>query len=126
MTRTLYGMKVLLVDDDLLSLDAFQHALSYENAEVRSASTVSDAMSLLEQWIPDVVISDIGIPSEDGLSFVQRLRKNPATDTIPAIAVTGYSSPGDKARMRSAGFNLILTKPIDPFQLVKILEQLDV
>lgn len=126
MTRTINGIKVLMVDDDLLSLEAFRQILEEQNVVVRSASSVSEAMSIVRTWVPDVVLSDIGIPSEDGLSLIQKLRNDASTQNIPAIAITGYSSPKDKSRMLDAGFNLVIAKPFDPDQLIRVLADLEV
>jgi two-component system CheB/CheR fusion protein len=68
-------------------------------------------------WGPDVVLCDIGLPGLDGYGVVGELRRNPATAQARMIAVTGYGAEEDRRRSRAAGFDLHLTKPVDPDDL---------
>jgi CheY-like chemotaxis protein len=115
----LSGTRVLVVEDDADSRDLIDEVLSRAGAEVVSASCVSDAWNVLETHEPfDVVVSDLGLPDEDGYELVRRVRADDRMKTTFAIAFSAYTRPQDRARAKEAGFDTHLSKPINPNELV--------
>ncbi len=117
---SLDGLRVMLVEDDDDSRSLLSLMLRRNGAEVTSASTSSEALSALDYSRPDVVISDIGMPDEDGYALLRRLRALPVErgGQTPAIALTGYATNKDRERALEAGYQLHLAKPVEPDELV--------
>jgi signal transduction histidine kinase len=112
------GVRVLLVDDDPDSNEAVRVLLDHCGAEVRVAGSAAHAYEILSRWRPDVLLTDIGMPGEDGYSLLARVRTRlDERSQIPAIALTAFASPDDRARLLSAGFRLHLAKPVEPGEL---------
>ena len=88
-------------------------------AEVRVAASAAQAFEILDRWRPDVLVSDIAMPGEDGYALIQQLRRRSLEDGggLPAIALTAYAGEGDRARILSAGFQRHMVKPADPVEL---------
>jgi PAS domain S-box-containing protein/prepilin-type processing-associated H-X9-DG protein len=118
--RRLVGLRVLAVDDEPDARAVLRRLLEANGAVVRTAGSAAEAMGLLAAEVPDVLVSDIGMPGEDGYALVARLRRRPpdAGGTVPAIALTAYARAADRARALSAGFDAHLVKPVDPADLV--------
>lgn len=111
-------LRVLLVDDEPDSNEAVRVLLDHCGAEVRVAGSAVHAYEILSRWNPDVLVTDIGMPEEDGCSLLARVRlRNDDRAQIPAIALTAFASPDDRARLLSAGFRWHLVKPIEPREL---------
>jgi signal transduction histidine kinase len=110
------GVRLLVVDDDDDSRDLITCILEEWGASVTGASSAGEAMRLLQQSRPDVLVSDIGMPDVDGYALMRQVRGMPAErgGGVPAIALTAYASESDGARVRAAGFQAHVTKPIDP------------
>ncbi len=72
----------------------------------------------MREWIPDLVVTDIGMPGQDGYSLLAAMRRDPTLHRIPGIALTAYATRDDRIRILGAGFQLHLTKPVDPTELV--------
>ena len=117
----LAGLRVLVVDDDGDTRELLYCILSDAGAAVACADSVKQAFELLVIVRPEVIISDIEMPDENGYSFIRNLRSVLDEDggKTPAIALTGRGLPQDKQRSLSSGFNLHLTKPIAPEDLLK-------
>jgi PAS domain S-box-containing protein len=112
------GVRVLLVDDEPDSNEAVRMLLDHCGAEVRVAGSAAHAYEILFRWKPDVLLTDIGMPGEDGYSLLARIRKQQGErGQVPAIALTAFASPDDRARLLSAGFRLHLAKPVEPGEL---------
>jgi signal transduction histidine kinase len=111
----LAGVRVLLVDDEADAREVLEDVLLDHGAQVRSASSARHAFELMQSFVPDVLVSDIGMPEEDGYAFIRRIRTLPAPfGTVPAIALTALASVEDVERALSAGFHSHLAKPTDP------------
>jgi signal transduction histidine kinase/DNA-binding response OmpR family regulator len=123
---SLDGLRVLVVDDELDTRDLVAAVLARSGAEVQTAATASDAIEALENWIPDVLVSDIGMPGEDGHTLIKRVRELDAKQPgwIPALALTAYASVEDRMRALSAGFQMHMAKPLDPAELVAAIASL--
>jgi CheY-like chemotaxis protein len=116
------GLRVLLVDDEPHSNEAVSVLLSSRGAEVRIASSAAEALGVLQSWVPDLIISDIGMPGEDGYSFIARLRSGGGgLARIPVIALTAYASVDDRVRLLSAGFQMHVPKPVEPAELLAVV-----
>jgi len=119
----LAGVRVLVVDDDFDSRDVLAALLALRGAEARTVATVREAFEVLTEWKPDVLVSDLGMPDEDGYDLIRKLRAREAGDggSIPAIALTGYAAIEEGERAMSAGYQMHLGKPIEPNHLVNII-----
>jgi two-component system CheB/CheR fusion protein len=120
------GLRVLLVDDNLDVRILLTTAFNRQGAEVRAGATVREALEILGQWQPDVLVSDIGMPDEDGYDLIRQVRSLPDDrgGQIPAVAVTGFASTKDAARALAAGYQMFVTKPIDLRELMVIIRSL--
>ena len=116
---TLRGVRVLVVDDDVESLDMTATILRTAEADVRTAASTFRAYELIGSWQPDVVLTDLAMPGEDGFMLQRALRTAfaQAQVTVPMIAVTAYASAEHRERALREGFEIYLTKPIDPLEL---------
>jgi PAS domain S-box-containing protein len=122
----LEGVKVLLVEDAVDARELVAMLLRERGAEVLTAAVASEAMERLGEALPDVLVSDIGLPGEDGHALLQRVRAwTEARDQwVPAIALTAYASPEDARRAYRAGFQVHLAKPIEVSALVDAVARL--
>jgi signal transduction histidine kinase/DNA-binding response OmpR family regulator len=112
---TLDGLRVLIVDDDADTCEMLTFALSLLGAEAQAAKSVSEAFDSMVGWRPDVLLTDINMPVEDGYSLIARLRSQKPENgaDIPAIALTAMARAEDSEQALSAGFQLHLSKPVD-------------
>lgn len=118
----LRALRVLVIDDEPDARELVAMVLRLKGAEVLVASSVGQAMELLEQRAPHVLISDIGMPGTDGYGLIGRVRAlTSARARIPAIALTAYAREQDKQRALNAGFQAHLVKPVDPNELTRIV-----
>lgn len=120
----LSGLNILVVEDDFESRELLSVILEKVNGTVRCAASSHEAVSILNSWKPDIIISDIGMPMEDGYQLISRLRKDPETREIPAIALTAYASSSDKVKALNAGFQIHMAKPLDPADLLETIADL--
>jgi len=113
------GARVLMVDDDPEFLDLTSMVLSRAGAEVRAVSSAAKAYELVNSWLPNVVLADLAMPSEDGFMLCSAMRTifSQRRAHVAIIAVTAYGTPDSRARATLAGFDLYLTKPVDPVDL---------
>lgn len=120
----LQRLVILVVEDDIDARDLMQAVLEHRGARVLCAESVCRAFELLEGMTPDVIISDIAMPEEDGIGLVRRLRSLPADrgGTIPTIAVSAFSGNADRVRALSAGFDRYLNKPVDFDELTSAID----
>ena len=112
--QNLNGMSVLVVDDDPAPLELYREVLSLAGARVRVATSARAAVLLVQQEVPDVVVSDIMMPGEDGYWLINTLRDLPADlgGRVPALAVTGDPGRHSRERARQAGYDCHLAKPV--------------
>lgn len=112
----LAGLKVVIVDDDEGNLDYFAVALRTYGAVVATASSAVDALRLVQEQKPDVVLSDIAMVGHDGYWLVRELRRlaDESVRHVPVIATTAYGREHSRARTLAAGFSEHLSKPVDP------------
>ena len=117
------GVRVLVTDDDPEGLALAEAILARAGADVRTCRSAGDALGLLRQWRPDVLVSDIEMPGEDGHTLIRKVRALPADEgrTTPAIALSAYGRSQDRLRSLAAGFNMHVPKPVDPGELTAII-----
>ena len=117
---SVHGVRVVVVDDDRDGLHLAATILVNSGAEVRMCTSVGEAVEAVRSWRPDVLISDIEMPGEDGYSLIRRVRTfdDLALARIPSIALTAYGRVEDRLRTLSAGYSMHLPKPVDPNELV--------
>jgi signal transduction histidine kinase/PleD family two-component response regulator len=120
MAHLLDGLRILVVDDEPDSRSLLNAILTGSGSEVRCCASAAGAMQEFEDWNPDLLLSDIGMPDEDGYALIRKLRqeKSKRVCGIPAIALTAYATPDDRAQALAAGFQMHLPKPIEPETLV--------
>ena len=116
-------VRALVVDDDHDTLEMLEHVLHQAGAEVYTADSAGAGLEALREWHPHVVVSDLGMPGEDGYAFIDKVRRLPreAGGLTPAIALTAYARSEDRVRALSAGFQMHVAKPIEPAELVASL-----
>ncbi len=118
------GRRALVVDDVFDVTEMLSVLLTHAGYDVSTASRAQDAISLARESHFDIIISDIGMPEMNGYQLAEALRSLPGYETVPMVAVTGYSMYDDRSRSLTAGFNEHVTKPIDPRAFLDLLERL--
>jgi CheY-like chemotaxis protein/two-component sensor histidine kinase len=120
--RSLHDVRVLVVDDEPDSNEVVSAILASAGAEVRVAASAADGLRELQHWRPHVIVSDIGMPGEDGYAFLAKVRAQSTTiGRIPVVALTAYASGEDRVRIFSAGFKAHVVKPTEPAELVAVV-----
>ena len=123
----LSNVKVLVVDDDPNSCEIVRRILAGREALVSTAQSADDALKLIEQLCPDVLISDIGMPVKDGLTLIREVRRNEMSTRaprLPAVALTAFARPEDRIRVLQAGYNTHVSKPVNPHELIAVVGSL--
>ena len=122
----LRGLRVLVVDDERDARDLVQTILADCGCEVTLASSVDEALRLVDQRMPDVVLADISMPNRDGYDLIRELRSRPKDrgGEVPAAALTAYARAEDRNRMLAAGYSMHVPKPIDPVELAGVVASL--
>jgi len=115
----LHGLRVLIVDDEPDARDLLTAILTRCGSDVRCSESAADALQAFSEWNPDVLVSDIGMPNEDGYTLLKKVRQlNSRAEMIPAVALTAYATDEDRLQALSAGFQLHVAKPIEPESFV--------
>ena len=128
----LNDLRVLVVDDEKDARDITRMVLESAGATVSTASSAEEGFQAAlrggvggNHALPQILVSDLGMPREDGYSFIRRLRADGATaHTLPAVALTAFASPDDRRRALVAGFQVHMAKPIDPHDLIAVVGSL--
>ena len=120
------GLHVLIVDDDADGRDVLEMVLVDCGARVTTASSVTEALECFDRDRPDVIVSDIGMPGEDGYALIRKIRArgSAAGGAVPAASLTAYAGVEDRRRALMAGFNLHVAKPVDPEELLAVVASL--
>ncbi|PSB44286.1 histidine kinase, partial [Cyanosarcina cf. burmensis CCALA 770] len=123
---SLNGLRVLVVDDEADTRQWITVVLEESGAEAIVVGSVGEALEVIEQQRPDVLISDIGMPGEDGYALIRKIRElEPQMGgTIPAVALTGYAREEDYTKALAEGFQLHVAKPIRAAELVAVVTSL--
>jgi CheY-like chemotaxis protein len=121
---SLEGVRILVVDDDEDARELIQAMLVNYGARVEAVASADEAMARIERGSPpELLISDIGLPSEDGYSLLRRVRESPAGAGLPALALTAYAGPADHRRCLEAGFEQHVSKPVEPAELATAISE---
>jgi PAS domain S-box-containing protein len=118
--QDLENLNLLVVDDDTDALEMLRTMLSSHGAQVQTAASAVEALKIIEKSVPDVLVSDIGMPEMNGMEFIGKIRqsKNKRLRQIPAIALTAYASAEDRERILASGFNQYQRKPVNFADLI--------
>jgi CheY-like chemotaxis protein len=120
----LMGLQILVVDDEPDIRDIVSFILEQAGAIVRVAASASEALNLIEQSLPDVLVCDVGMADMDGYMLMRLLRKQPPEKggKIPAIALTAYAGESDRQLAIASGFQRHITKPVEPDELLRAIK----
>lgn len=118
-----HQLRVLVAEDDPDSAAAVTAILRLHGCETQTAATAAECIRITGEWPTDVLICDVGLPDDDGYGLLRRLRGLPEGEQIPAIALTAYARPEDRAKALAAGFRAHLSKPLDPELLLRELTE---
>ncbi len=119
-------VSVLVVDDDPDTRQLLATVLSLRGASVLTASSASEALRTITRSPPDVIVSDVGMPGQDGYELMRAVRAQPPErgGTIPAVAVTAFGGREHRVRALAAGFHTYLIKPVEPSELTWVVKML--
>jgi signal transduction histidine kinase/ActR/RegA family two-component response regulator len=122
----LTGVKILVVDDDPDARVLLTALLSQCHAEVSACASASEAFERIEAWAPDILVSDIEMPGEDGYSLIRRIRgmEGGSVRDVPAVALTAHARPEDRLRALSSGYQMHVPKPVEPAELAIVIANL--
>ena len=126
LASTLTNVRILVVDDDTDNREFLDIALTSDGADVIAAACVDEALKAFKSFKPDVIVSDIGMPEQDGYALIRQIRmlQPEQGSNTPAIALSGYTRDSDRQKAIEAGFQLHLSKPVDPMKLVEAIADL--
>jgi CheY-like chemotaxis protein len=122
----LAGARILIVDDEPDARDLLAAVFAPCQANVVTAGSAADALEQVLRSCPDVLVSDIGMPGEDGYALIQKLRALPAErgGRVPAVALSAHGRLEDRTRALLAGFNMHVQKPVEPRELLVVVASL--
>ena len=125
-SSTLRGARVLVVDDDHDTREILSVMLSRYGTEIRTAGSAQEALDTFLAWKPDVLVSDIGMPVEDGYVLIQKIRALAPEEgrDVPAVALTAFAGVQDKEKAMTAGFQQHLSKPVEPVALARTVARI--
>ncbi len=121
------GVRVLVVDDDPDTRQMLKAVLSECHADVITASSAAEAIKEIEHQKPDVLVSDLGMPEQDGYELIKQVRKTESADNaarVPALALTAYAKAEDRVRALAGGYQVHLAKPVEPAEFVLVVANL--
>ena len=117
------GEPILIVDDNPANLKLARVLLASEGYEVRTASDAEEALSVLREFHPRLILMDIQLPGMDGLALTRLLKADPGLSGVVIVALTAYAMKGDEERVRAAGCDGYISKPIDTRRLPGQIEE---
>lgn len=117
------GAPILIVDDNASNTKLLAFLLTSKGYVVRTAASATEALAVLEEFLPKLILMDIQLPGVDGLTLTRQLKADPHTRAIPIIAATAYAMKGDEQRALDAGCDGYITKPIDTRRLPQDIEK---
>lgn len=122
-SQLLSGVNVLLVDDDSDTLKLMTTALTRRQANVTAVSSAGEAIRAIQRRRPDVLVSDIAMPGEDGYGLIEKVRslETDEAENIPAVAITAYAKDEDRQRALSSGYQIYLAKPVEVTELISVV-----
>ena len=122
----LRGLHVLIVDDDRDAREALEQSLQFLGARADGVASAKEARSFLERFRPDVLLSDLSMPEEDGYTLLTSIRRlpNERGGNVPAAAVTAIANPGDRRRAFDVGFQALIPKPFGLHEIAEAVASL--
>jgi len=117
-------IKVLIAEDNGVNRELLRELLEARGYAVLEACDGQQALHMIEQTQPDILLLDIGMPVLDGFAVVRKIRENPRLATLPVLAITAYAMQGDQEKIMKSGFNGYLSKPVNARSLAEELERL--
>jgi CheY-like chemotaxis protein len=117
------GEPILIVDDNPMNMKLVRILLTTEGYEVRTAVDADEALNVLKEFHPRVILMDIQLPGIDGLELTRRLKSDPSTQDITILALTAYVMKGDKEKILAAGCDGYIPKPIDTRTLAQLVAE---
>jgi CheY-like chemotaxis protein len=122
----LAGVAIMVVEDDPDARNLASATLEAWGGIVVSVASAEDALKALESIIPAIVLTDLGLPRLDGAWLLRQIRKLPADKggRVPVVAFSAYFQPRERELIRAAGFNDLVAKPIDPFELCAVIARI--
>src|SRR5438128_6450582 len=122
----LHGLHVLIVEDDPDTASVLAELVAEHGAEARTAASVAEALDVLGRWRVDLLLSDIGMPGEDGYALIEKVRRQESAQgakALPAVAITAYARKEGRESALAAGFDTHVAKPLDPEELLATLAE---
>jgi CheY-like chemotaxis protein len=119
---SLDDVEILVVDDEVSAREIITEVLRHCGARVTAVASAAEAMTALKKSPPDVLVSDIGMPNENGYELISRIRT--LGSEVPAVALTAYAKTEDRMRALAAGFNTHVPKPVEPAELALVIASL--
>jgi|SRR5579883_92265 len=123
--KSLDGLRILVVDDDADTLVLVRFIFEEYNVQVSSTSSTREAFEVIRCWEPDILLSDIALPEEDGYCLISKVRKLPGKiGQIPALALTALATQEARRKILNSGFSVYVVKPFEPDSLVEVVSNL--
>jgi CheY-like chemotaxis protein len=117
-------IKILIAEDNAVNRELLRELLEGRGYTVLEACDGHEALRMIEEAQPELLLMDIGMPVLDGFAVIRRIRENPRLASLPVVAVTAYAMRGDKEKILKSGFDGYLSKPLNPFSLTEELDRL--
>jgi CheY-like chemotaxis protein len=117
-------IRILVAEDNAVNRELLRELLEARGYTVSEACDGQEALEMIEQVKPELLLLDIGMPVLDGFAVVRRIRENPRWAPLPVVAVTAYAMRGDREKILSSGFDGYLSKPLNPSSLTAELDRL--
>lgn len=117
------GAPILIVDDNVSNTKLLAFLLTTKGYVVRTAASADEALAVLQEFAPRLILMDLQLPGMDGLTLTRQLKADPRTRAIPIVAATAYAMKGDEEKARAAGCDGYITKPIDTRRLPEEIER---
>jgi CheY-like chemotaxis protein len=117
-------IRILVAEDNAVNRELLRELLEARGYSVSEACNGQEALHMIEQLQPELLLLDIGMPVMDGFAVIRRIRENPRLAALPVVAVTAYAMQGDREKILDSGFDGYLSKPLNPSSLTKELDRL--
>jgi CheY-like chemotaxis protein len=117
-------IRILVAEDNAVNRELLRELLEVRGYTVSEACDGQEALHMIEQSLPELLLLDIGMPVLDGFAVIRKIRENPRLAPLPVVAVTAYAMRGDREKILASGFDGYLSKPLNPSSLTQELDRL--
>jgi len=117
-------IRILVAEDNAVNRELLRELLEARGYSVSEACDGQEALHMIEQSLPELLLLDIGMPVLDGFAVIRKIRENPRMAPLPVVAVTAYAMRGDREKILASGFDSYLSKPLNPSSLTQELDRL--